>query len=189
MAQILEEIKLCNHCGQNLAIANPSGYCNHVYYPENCKVCQSMGQGLEVRDNEGKFTIGFDIAGDDFSLVIVYQSYKTKQYYVCEDIYIDLNKYRRGVDEGTLDFFKGKEVNFMEQNPPATASNEREDKVREHLDAALKLMREEAQSVNGLRSRAAKIGVTQLELASMACIRSFFAEEEYSPLKKLQPAS
>ena len=30
---------LCNHCGFDIAIRNPSGYCDHLYYPECCDVC------------------------------------------------------------------------------------------------------------------------------------------------------
>lgn len=30
--------KLCKHCGMDIAIRNPSGYCDHLYYPENCDV-------------------------------------------------------------------------------------------------------------------------------------------------------
>lgn len=30
----------CNHCGGDIAIRNPSGYCDHLYYPDYCEVCQ-----------------------------------------------------------------------------------------------------------------------------------------------------
>jgi hypothetical protein len=33
--------KICEHCGMDTAIRNPSGYCDHLYYPEYCKVCKS----------------------------------------------------------------------------------------------------------------------------------------------------
>jgi len=45
-----EAIKKCEHCGGNLAIANPSGYCNHVYYPENCKICEKRERADEPTD-------------------------------------------------------------------------------------------------------------------------------------------
>lgn len=32
---------ICEHCGYDTASSNPSGYCNHVYYPEYCKICKS----------------------------------------------------------------------------------------------------------------------------------------------------
>lgn len=31
----------CNHCGGDLKIRNPKGYCDHLYYPENCKQCST----------------------------------------------------------------------------------------------------------------------------------------------------
>lgn len=30
---------LCPHCGGDKALRNPSGFCDHLYYPENCAVC------------------------------------------------------------------------------------------------------------------------------------------------------
>lgn len=32
----------CPHCKMSKTLANPSGYCNHVYYPNNCNVCKLM---------------------------------------------------------------------------------------------------------------------------------------------------
>ena len=34
--------KICKHCGGDIGIRNPKGYCDHLYYPENCKVCQGI---------------------------------------------------------------------------------------------------------------------------------------------------
>ena len=31
--------RLCEHCKMDLEIRNPSGFCDHLYYPENCEVC------------------------------------------------------------------------------------------------------------------------------------------------------
>jgi len=31
---------LCKHCGGDLSIRNPKGYCDHLYYPENCEICK-----------------------------------------------------------------------------------------------------------------------------------------------------
>ena len=31
--------KECEHCKMDIEIRNPSGFCDHLYYPENCKVC------------------------------------------------------------------------------------------------------------------------------------------------------
>ena len=30
---------LCDHCHMDKAIRNPSGYCDHLHYPECCEVC------------------------------------------------------------------------------------------------------------------------------------------------------
>ncbi len=35
------EEKGCKHCKMDIAIRNPSGFCDHLYYPENCKVCHT----------------------------------------------------------------------------------------------------------------------------------------------------
>ncbi len=32
-------IQECKHCKMDIAIRNPSGYCDHLNYPEYCKVC------------------------------------------------------------------------------------------------------------------------------------------------------
>ena len=32
---------LCLHCGGEIAIRNPTGLCDHLYYPENCDVCKA----------------------------------------------------------------------------------------------------------------------------------------------------
>ena len=34
--------QICKHCGEPIAIRNPSGYCDHLYYPENCEICKKM---------------------------------------------------------------------------------------------------------------------------------------------------
>lgn len=34
---------ICKHCGGELAIANPKGFCSHIYYPENCTECTKRG--------------------------------------------------------------------------------------------------------------------------------------------------
>ena len=30
----------CPHCHMSKSIRNPSGYCDHLHYPENCEVCK-----------------------------------------------------------------------------------------------------------------------------------------------------
>jgi hypothetical protein len=34
--------ELCLHCGYPIKIRNPSGYCDHLYYPESCGVCKLL---------------------------------------------------------------------------------------------------------------------------------------------------
>ena len=31
---------ICDHCHGDIRIHNPSGFCNHIYYPENCEICK-----------------------------------------------------------------------------------------------------------------------------------------------------
>lgn len=38
--------KLCTHCGEDKRIRNKSGYCDHLYYPDNCEVCKGEEKGL-----------------------------------------------------------------------------------------------------------------------------------------------
>jgi len=33
--------KPCPHCGGKIAIANPTGKCSHIHYPEACDVCEA----------------------------------------------------------------------------------------------------------------------------------------------------
>lgn len=37
-------VLLCKHCNMDVDVRNPSGYCDHLYYPENCKVCKPVPQ-------------------------------------------------------------------------------------------------------------------------------------------------
>jgi len=32
---------ICGHCGEPVEIRNNSGYCDHLYYPENCDYCRT----------------------------------------------------------------------------------------------------------------------------------------------------
>lgn len=36
------DVKLCKHCEGDLAIRNPSGDCDHLYFPENCDTCKAL---------------------------------------------------------------------------------------------------------------------------------------------------
>lgn len=31
----------CPHCKESVLIRNPTGKCDHLYYPESCKICFS----------------------------------------------------------------------------------------------------------------------------------------------------
>jgi hypothetical protein len=31
----------CPHCKMDIAKRNPSGFCDHLYYPDNCEECSS----------------------------------------------------------------------------------------------------------------------------------------------------
>lgn len=33
-------MSICVHCKGDTAIRNPSGFCDHLYYPENCQICK-----------------------------------------------------------------------------------------------------------------------------------------------------
>lgn len=38
----------CEHCGCNTSTRNPSGYCDHLYYPERCPVCNGAENFLKI---------------------------------------------------------------------------------------------------------------------------------------------
>ena len=33
---------ICNHCGYPVSIRNPSGKCDHLYYPDCCPICKIL---------------------------------------------------------------------------------------------------------------------------------------------------
>ena len=35
----MSETRICDHCFGDIEIRNPKGFCDHLYYPEQCKVC------------------------------------------------------------------------------------------------------------------------------------------------------
>ena len=55
---------ICPHCKGSIAIRNPKGFCDHLQYPENCKVCQKMREPHFVvvgpRDKKGAYK-GFKV--------------------------------------------------------------------------------------------------------------------------------
>lgn len=42
------KIEKCEHCGDDIAIRNPMGYCDHLHYPEYCRVCKRMRREKEL---------------------------------------------------------------------------------------------------------------------------------------------
>ena len=42
--------QICAHCHGDTSIRNPEGYCDHLRYPEYCRVCKRM-QREEVKVN------------------------------------------------------------------------------------------------------------------------------------------
>ena len=72
----------------------------------------------------------------------------------------------------------------MEPNEPT-----KEERIRRSLDEVLTLLRQEKnKAANVEKSRAIAVAITQLEIASMCTIRSFFADEPYSPMQILKKA-
>ena len=43
-------MKICDHCKMDIEIRNPSGYCDHHYYPYCCNVCNEPGRLKEIQD-------------------------------------------------------------------------------------------------------------------------------------------
>lgn len=41
----------CPHCGNDKNIRNPTGWCDHLYYPEYCKTCKAMG-GMDLKSKD-----------------------------------------------------------------------------------------------------------------------------------------
>ena len=37
--------RICQHCKGQVALANPSGFCSHIHYPEACEVCSRAALG------------------------------------------------------------------------------------------------------------------------------------------------
>lgn len=36
----------CKHCGEPIAIRNPSGHCDHLFWPENLSAAALVANGL-----------------------------------------------------------------------------------------------------------------------------------------------
>jgi len=38
---------LCPHCNEDKRIRNPTGYCDHLHYPENCDICKQYDRRIK----------------------------------------------------------------------------------------------------------------------------------------------
>ena len=43
---------LCLHCKEDIVIRNPSGFCDHLYYPDNCWICQKILKKNEIKQEK-----------------------------------------------------------------------------------------------------------------------------------------
>lgn len=43
--------EICKHCQHPVKIRNPSGFCDHLYYPENCPQCRDNKYYNMIIDN------------------------------------------------------------------------------------------------------------------------------------------
>ena len=50
MADEIKDERICEHCGGLIRIRNPKGFCDHLYYPEFCDVCEKRERKKEKRD-------------------------------------------------------------------------------------------------------------------------------------------
>ena len=49
------EKRICSHCGYPIGYAgyaNPSGVCDHVYYPDGCKICKEAKHKQFISDRD-----------------------------------------------------------------------------------------------------------------------------------------
>lgn len=51
--------KTCPHCKGSLAVRNPTGKCDHLYYPENCTTCS---KGSDKTREQEAMEIALEIA-------------------------------------------------------------------------------------------------------------------------------
>lgn len=47
--------EVCKHCGMDIAIRNPSGFCDHLFYPNDCEVCALAWVKPDPKDEEISF--------------------------------------------------------------------------------------------------------------------------------------
>lgn len=52
-----KEVEFCKHCGKSISERNPSGFCDHLYYPENCDICRiskNRDKMIEQEESRGE---------------------------------------------------------------------------------------------------------------------------------------
>jgi len=40
--ELYRGLEVCPHCDQNIKERNPTGYCDHLYYPNECPICKEI---------------------------------------------------------------------------------------------------------------------------------------------------
>lgn len=50
--EIIPEKFICIHCNQDIRIRNPSGFCDHLYYPDCCLKCQILIKHKAIITNQ-----------------------------------------------------------------------------------------------------------------------------------------
>ena len=43
---------ICKHCGGDIEIRNPAGKCDHLFYPEACKICNNKSKDWQFHLQE-----------------------------------------------------------------------------------------------------------------------------------------
>ncbi len=51
----------CPHCNMDKEIRNPSGFCDHLYYPESCDVCKEFWKNKVTKRLELAEKVDFKI--------------------------------------------------------------------------------------------------------------------------------
>jgi hypothetical protein len=60
-----KKIELCKHCGMDLSIRNPSGYCDHLFYPDYCEICERNIKGMDQLEAI-KYLIEHSVFGNEW---------------------------------------------------------------------------------------------------------------------------
>jgi hypothetical protein len=103
---LLGDMKTCKHCEGDLELANPSGYCSHIYYPEGCEIC--------ARDNlEGLTFEEFrELAEKNKSMLYVHMEYGQKKESWYPDFIVDRGEEDR--DGNSIRHYRKRKEDFSE---------------------------------------------------------------------------